>query len=120
MFPVADSALPYNGVGVGLEFCYSLVASCGVAGLFSARPRVCVEWAGYYLVPRRPLGLAGFVGPCTLKRRVVALGRGVAREHDGYVAGAFARVVEFGRHTTLKMWRPGGRAGSSPATGTVC
>ena len=81
-------------------------------------------------------------GPRTLKRRVVALGRGVAREHDGYRAGAFclccgsgvrlaaaplavslggsslARVVESGRHTTLKMWRSSGRAGSSPATGT--
>lgn len=77
------------GCGFGSEFCYSLVASCGVAGLFSARPRVCVEWAGYYLVPRRPAGLAGF-GPCG----------------------------GMGRHTTLKMWRPGGRAGSSPATGT--
>lgn len=30
-----------------------------------------------------------FGGPRTLKRRVVALGRGVAREHDGYRAGAF-------------------------------
>ena len=116
MFPVANSALPYNGVGVRLEFRYSLVASCGVAGLFSARPRVCVEWAGDSLVPRCPVGLAGFVGPRTLRRRVVALGRGVAREHDGYMAGAFARVVELGRHTTLKMWRSGGRAGSSPAT----
>lgn len=77
------------GCGFGPEFCYSLVASCGVAGLFSARPRDCVEWAGYYLVPRRPAGLAGF-GPCG----------------------------GMGRHTTLKMWRPGGRAGSSPATGT--
>ena len=48
-----------------------------------------MEWAGDYLVPRRPLGLAGFVGPRTLKRRVAALGRGVAREHDGYSAGAF-------------------------------
>lgn len=101
-----------------------------------------MEWAGYYLVPRRPLGLAGFVGPRTLKRRVAALGRGVAREHDGYSAGAFflcsgsgvrlaaAPLAVFvggfifgpcggmGRHTTLKMWRPLGRAGSSPATGT--
>lgn len=48
-----------------------------------------MEWAGYSLVPRRPPGLAGFVGPRTLKRRVAALGRGVAREHDGYSAGAF-------------------------------
>ena len=31
---------------------------------------------------------------------------------------SLARVVEFGRHTTLKMWRSLGRAGSSPATGT--
>lgn len=34
------------GCGFGPEFCYSLVASCGVAGLFSTRPRVCVEWVG--------------------------------------------------------------------------
>lgn len=44
---------------------------------------------GWGFVPRRPAGLAGFVGPRTLKRRVAALGRGVAREHDGYMAGAF-------------------------------
>lgn len=31
---------------------------------------------------------------------------------------SLARVVESGRHTTLKMWRSSGRAGSSPATGT--
>ena len=31
---------------------------------------------------------------------------------------SLARVVEFGRHTTLKMWRSSERAGSSPATGT--
>lgn len=31
---------------------------------------------------------------------------------------SLARVVESGRHTTLKMWRSLGRAGSSPATGT--
>lgn len=118
------------GCGFGPEFLLLPFALCGV---------------GWDFVPRRPVGLAGFVGPRTLKRRVVALGRGVAREHDGYRAGAFflvvvagfalrppplavcvgggfifARVVESGRHTTLKMWRSCGRAGSSPATGTVC
>lgn len=58
----------------GLEILLFLSALCGV---------------GWDFVPRRPPGLAGFVGPRTLKRRVVALGRGVAREHDGYMAGAF-------------------------------
>lgn len=86
-----------------------------------------------------------FGGPRTLKRRVAALGsRRGARARRLYGGGVFlvvvagfasrppppdgfrwggsslARVVESGRHTTLKMWRSCGRAGSSPATGTVC
>ncbi len=31
----------------------------------------------------------------------------------------FARVVEFGRHKRLKISRSSGRAGSSPASGTI-
>lgn len=49
------------GCGFGPEFWYSLVASCGVAGLFSTRLRVCVEWVGDSLVPRRPQGQAGIL-----------------------------------------------------------
>lgn len=78
------------GCGFGSEFGYSLVALCGVAGLDSIRPCVCVEWVGVSLVPRRPLGLAGFVGPRTLKRRVAALGsRRGARARRLFGGGVF-------------------------------
>lgn len=65
-----------------------------------------MEWVGDSLVPRRPPGLAGFGGPRTLKRRVVALGRGVAREHDGYKAGAFCLCS--GSGVRLAATPPGG------------
>ena len=81
--------------------------------LFSARPRACVEWAGYSLVPRRPPGLAGFSLCCGSGVRLAAAPLAV------FVGGfILARVVELGRHATLKMWCSSGRAGSSPATGT--
>lgn len=69
--------------------------------------------AGVILVPRRPPGLAGF-------SLLVVAGFASRPPPWRFLLGgsSFARVVELGRHTTLKMWRSLGRAGSSPATGT--
>ena len=71
--------------------------------------------AGVILVPRRPPGLAGF-------SLLVVAGFASRPPPWRFLLGgsSFARVVELGRHTTLKMWRPGGVRVRVPPRVLVC
>lgn len=89
---MANSARPTQwGVGSGRSSGIPSLPRVGWRGCF--QPARAFAWSGLEIFCSFP-PLCGvgwdFGGPRTLKRRVAALGRGVAREHDGYTAGAFS------------------------------